>query len=624
MNNQELAEAILKEVGGKKNIQNFTNCMTRLRLQVKDENKVNQKAIDQLSGVLGTQLQGTQVQVILGGKVLSVANEFSKLVPINNSGSQEDDSQNKGGISHVLNTLSAILTPALPPVIAGGLMKGLIFMFINFGWADGASDTIIFFNGLADCMFYFFPFLLAVSSAKKFKTNEYIALALAGLLMYPFAIADGQQFIQLFGIIPIAVVNYSSSVLPIIFSVWLLSHVLRFFTARVPEMVSMIFSPLLSLVITAPIAMCLLAPLGYYIGEYLAIAVKWLIDFSPWLAGLIVGGTRPILVLGGMHHAMNPIMQQEVASFGYSQMLAMVLMSTLAQATAPLVVYFKAKKVEEKQVALSAVIPGYIGITEPAIYGVLAKYRGAMIAACLGGGIGAAVSTIFGGRSFGFVMPGVLSIPAFIGEGFLGIVLGIVTTVVVTAVLTFVLMDRFNAKEKKEQKKNTRPLETSDIEAVTAKQVSDLEIQSPVIGDIIPLDSIEDATFSKEILGKTIAVSSTDETIYAPFDAEIKAVFPTKHAIGIESLEGGVELLIHVGLDTVSLEGQGFELKVKQGDRIKKGEAILSFNKEYIRSKNLEDAVIVVVTNSEIFKTVDKVSDLESIDLQNQLFSITK
>ena len=563
MNNQELAEAILKEVGGKKNIQNFTNCMTRLRLQVKDENKVNQKAIEQLSGVLGTQLQGTQVQVILGGKVLSVANEFSKLVPINNSGGQEDDSQNKGGISHVLNTLSAILTPALPPVIAGGLMKGLIFMFINFGWADGASDTIIFFNGLADCMFYFFPFLLAVSSAKKFKTNEYIALALAGLLMYPFAIADGQQFIQLFGIIPIAVVNYSSSVLPIIFSVWLLSHVLRFFTARVPEMVSMIFSPLLSLVITAPIAMCLLAPLGYYIGEYLAIAVKWLIDFSPWLAGLIVGGTRPILVLGGMHHAMNPIMQQEVASFGYSQMLAMVLMSTLAQATAPLVVYFKAKKVEEKQVALSAVIPGYIGITEPAIYGVL-------------------------------------------------------------AVLTFVLMDRFNAKEKKEKKKNTRPLENSDIEAVTAKQVSDLEIQSPVIGDIIPLDSIEDATFSKEILGKTIAVSSTDETIYAPFDAEIKAVFPTKHAIGIESLEDGVELLIHVGLDTVSLEGQGFKLKVKQGDRIKKGETILSFNREYIRSKNLEDAVIVVVTNSETFKTVDKVPELGSIDLQNNLFSITK
>ncbi|MGP5430638.1 glucose PTS transporter subunit IIA [Enterococcus malodoratus] len=619
MNNRELAEAILKEVGGAQNIHSYANCMTRLRLQLKDESKANRTALNELAGVLGTQQQGNQFQIILGGKVLKVANEFNELVPMNNEENVEVEEKKKGGISNVLNTLSSILTPALPPIIAGGLLKGLIFMVINFGWANGNGDTIIFFNGLSDCMFYFFPFLLAVSSAKKFKTNEYMALALAGLLMYPFAIADGQQIIRIFGFVPIAVVDYSASVLPIIFSVWLLKHVKRFFDAKIPEMVNMVFSSLLSLVITAPIAMCLLAPLGYYTGEYVALGVKWLIDFSPLLSGLIIGSTRALLVLGGMHHALNPIMQQEISSFGGSQLLAMVLMSTIAQATATLVIYFRAKQTEEKQVALSAVVPAYLGITEPAIYGVLIKYRGALIAGCIGGGVGAAVSNVMGGVCYGFVMPGLLSLPAFMGKGFFGIIVGMIVTIVVSAVLTFILMNRFNEKEEPEE----RTEKTAQITPIDLR-IGDVTIQSPVIGEIVPLESISDATFSNEILGKTIAISSLDGTIYAPFDAEVKAVFPTKHAIGLESLATGAEILIHVGLDTVTLDGKGFNLKVKQGDKIEKGQTILTFDKAKIRSNQLNDVVLVVLTNSEQFKSVDKNQRTETINLENDLFSIIR
>lgn len=608
MNNQELAQAILKYVGGEKNIRHFTNCVTRLRFQLKDDKKVDQQALSQLDGVLGIQFQGDQFQVILGGKVASVANELGEITSLSN-GDEEND--RKVGVSSVLNALSSILTPALPPVIAGGLLKGFIFMFLNFGWADGGSDTIIFLNGLSDAMFYFFPFLLAVSSAKRFKTNEYLALTLAGLMMYPFAIAEGQQVMKLFGFIPIAVVNYSASVLPIIFSVWLLKYVKRFFDKYIPEMVNMVFSPLLALLITAPIAMSVLAPLGYYIGEYVAQGIKWLIDFSPWLAGLVVGSTRPVLVLAGMHHAMNPLMQQEISSFGSSQMLAMVLMSTFAQATAPLIVYFKTKQVKEKQVALSAVIPGYLGITEPSIYGVLVKYKGAMIATCLGGGVGAAVSTMLGGRSFGFVMPGILSLPAFMGEGFIGIVIGMIISIVATAILTFLLMDRFS-----EETKNS---ETEQSDSISLEENS-FSIHSPVKGKILPLEMIDDNTFSQEILGKTLAIEVPDGKVYAPFDGEVKAVFPTNHAIGLVA-SYGIEVLIHIGLDTVTLDGEGFELKVKQGQKIQRGDELLSFDSAFIKSKDLNDAVIVVITNSEKYKTINKATS-ETIDLEKNLFNI--
>ncbi|KAF1299216.1 hypothetical protein BAU15_00800 [Enterococcus sp. JM4C] len=614
MGNKELAKAILNYVGGEKNIVYYTNCMTRLRFKLKDDGKVNQQELSKLEGILGVQFQGDQFQVILGGKVVDVANEINGMTSLTTV-EEEAEEPKKRGFSSALNTLSAILTPALPPVIAGGLLKGLIFMFTNFGWANGSGDTIIFLNGLADAMFYFFPFLLAVSSAKSFKTNQYLAMTLAGLMMYPFAIADGQEFMKLFGVLPVAVVDYSASVLPIIFSVWLLKYVSRFFDKLIPEMVNMVFSPLLALLITAPIAMSILAPLGYYIGEYLALGVKWLIDFSPGLAGLIVGATRPILVLGGMHHAMNPIAQQEIASFGYSQTLAMMLMSTVAQATAPLVVYFKSKNADEKQVALSAVIPGYIGITEPSIYGILVKYKGAMIAACLGGGIGAAVSTILGGRSYGFAMPGLISLPAFMGDGFTGLIIGIVVSIVVTAILTFALLNRFSDASEET---------TENVKAANLSQIDPLSmmVASPVKGEVLELSAINDTTFSQEILGKTVAIRVADGKIHAPFDCEVKAVFPTKHAIGLEASEGGMEILIHVGLDTVTLDGEGFDLKVEQGQIVKKGTELLQFDPALIKKKNLNDAVIIVVTNSEKYKMIEKATT-GTINLEDGLFSIS-
>lgn len=611
--NSELAEIILEKVGGPNNIKSFTNCVTRLRIILADNDLVDQESLNKVEGVLGTQFQSGQFQVILGGKVVNVTEEFSSLLAGKELSNTEENSTNI--FSNILNTLSSILTPALPPVIAGGLLKGFIFLFQNLGWVSDKSNTLIFFNGLADAVFYFFPFLLAVSSAKKFKTNEYMALTVAGVLMYPFAFNNVGN-IKLFNFLPVVIVDYSSSVLPIIFSVWLLKYVKRFFDKKIPEMVNMVFSPLLTMLIVIPISMSILAPMGYYIGEYIAQGVKWLIEFSPWLAGLVVGTTRPILVLGGMHHAMNPIMQQEVSSFGDSQMLAMVLMSTLAQATAPLIIYFRESDSKEKQIALSSVIPGYMGITEPAIYGVLVRYKGAMIASCIGGGVGAAISTMLGGRSFGFVMPGILSLPAFFGEGFGGIIIGGIASVSITAILTLVLMNKFQGEEPIETTRSMTSFKSLDENGVI--------VHSPVIGSVVPLNQIEDATFSHEILGKTIAISSNDGCVYAPMDTKIKVMFPTKHAIGLE-LENGVELLVHIGIDTVSLDGLGFNTDKKQDDWVKKGEVIMTFSKDLIKDKGLDDSVIVVVTNSQSFSEVSKsIEDGTFVDINTEIFSLKK
>lgn len=620
MTNQELAALILEKVGGEENIIDYTNCVTRLRFNLKNNQLVDQQGLAETPGVLGTQFQSGQYQVILGGKVVNVEKAFSQLLTgkfATESHSNPSADSQEGPVSRMINTLSAILTPALPPVIAGGMLKGFIVMFTNFGWADPTSDSLIFLNAMSDAMFYFFPFLLAVSSAKRFKTNEFMALTIAGVMMYPLVLADGQSFIQLFGFLPIAVVNYSSSVLPIILSVWLLKYIEGFFNRVIPELVNMVFAPFFTLLITVPIAMVAIAPLGFYIGEYIAMGFSALIAISPWVAGLVFGATRPILVLGGMHHAMNPIAQQEIASNGESFLIAMILMSTFAQATAALVFYFRAQKANEKQVALSAVIPGYIGITEPALYGVLAKKKEALIASCIGGGAGAAVSTALGGKAMGFVMPGVLSLPAFLGEGFNGILIGLVISIV-TTIIAYLVLDKYMKKD--------QPVTASDgvDEAKGVKTDNSIPandsfaIFSPTCGQKIALDNISDETFSKSVLGKTIAIKSDSGKIFAPFSGKVEALFKTKHALGLMSEDGQLELLIHVGIDTVQLNGTYFNTHIEQGASFKKGDLLLSFDQKGIQDKGYDDVVIMAVTNSERFLEIIEYQETNEMVILDQ------
>ncbi|MEI5994563.1 beta-glucoside-specific PTS transporter subunit IIABC [Candidatus Enterococcus mansonii] len=606
-----LAKEIILLVGGDENISSLTHCVTRLRFNLKNESKAQTKALEELDGIMGVQRQGGQYQVIIGGKVSKVYAEIIKMIPRLDNNSMEGVGGEKDSlINRLINALSSILVPSLAPIIGGGMLKGFLFMLTSLGWADPESGTMFVLNMTGDGMFYFFPFLLAVSSARRFKTNEYMALSLAGVLMYPTlinaAIAGELTNVQFLSFLPVPIVNYSSSILPIILAVWLLSHVYRFFEKVMPSLVTVIFTPLLTLLLMVPMMLVVLAPIGFYVGEYIAQGIEALINFSPLLSGFVIGASRPLLVLMGMHHAIRPITQQQIATYGYSTMGPMNFMSTMAQATAAFAVYFLISNKKMKQVALSSTVSGYLGITEPALYGVLVKYKAAFVGASLGGGIGGAVGAILGAKSMAPVMPSVLSIPVFLNDGAAGFVIGLIVTVMSTFILTFLLAKSVLSIDDTTEKavSSENDLVSHDDDVVT--------IGAPVYGTVYPIGDVSDQTFSKEIVGKGIAIMPMGDTIVSPVEGTVTIAFKTKHAIGLKSKEG-VEILIHVGLDTVKLAGQYFELLCEQDQQVQKGTPLIKFDCEKISELGYDISVIVIITNSDDYLSVLAINDQKEV-----------
>ena len=448
MKNEELAKLILENVGGAKNIKNLTHCVTRLRFTLYDDKKANKKTIENLDGVLGVQEQGGQFQVIVGSKVNKVYQELigNPQLALSEDGPKETGKK-KSVISNILETISSILIPSLPPVIGGGMIKGFLFMFWEFGWIEWGSDIFNLLNIISDGMFYFYPFLLAVSAAKRFKTNPYMALAIAGSMMHPTiyeGINAGLKSLKVIGSIGVPYLDYNSSVIPIILSVWVMSYVYRFFEKKIPDIVSVIFTPMLTLVIVIPVCMIMICPLGYYIGEYIAQGVQVLIDFSPIVAGFVIGAIRPFTVLTGTHHAVRAIVSQQLATYGYTTIGAMNYMSTMAQAAAPLAIYFVLRKHNEKMknLSLSAAVSGFLGVTEPGLYGIIVKYKVAFIATMIGGGIGGAISSVFGSAEYAMVMSSLITIPATFGNGFMGIIIGLPASIIITMAIIFVFKNK--------------------------------------------------------------------------------------------------------------------------------------------------------------------------------------
>ena len=617
MTNKELAKKIIELVGSEKNINSLTHCVTRLRFVLKDENKANTKEIERLDGVLGVQKKAGQYQVIVGSKVNKVYQEITSMTNLSAEVEDNTDDKNKSVITRVLETLSAILIPSLPPIIGGGMIKGFLFMFWGFGWIEWGSDIFNLLNIMSDCMFYFYPFLLAVSAAKKFKTNAYMALSLAGVLMHPTiyeGINAGLKSFSVFGI-PFQYLDYNSSVIPIILSVWIMSYVYRFFEKRIPDIISIIFTPMLTLIIMVPLVLAGIAPLGYFAGEYIALGVQALIDFNPIVAGFVVGALRPFAVFTGTHHAVRAIVSQQLATYGYTTIGAMNYMSTMAQAAAPLAVYFVLRNRNKKMsdLSLSSAVSGFLGVTEPGLYGVIVKYKVAFIATSIGGGIGAAIASAFGAAEYGMVMSSLVTIPATIGEGFMGIVIGLPTAIIVTMAIIFIFKNKLIEQDGSEE------IAIQETKEETDDRV--LLINSPVEGRVKPLSELEDDTFAKELIGKGIAISPVSDDIYSPVNGVITSLFPTKHAIGIQA-DNGLEILIHVGIDTVNLNGECFESNIKQGDKISKGQKILTFNREEIQNKGYSTDVIVVITNSNNYLDVFPNTKVENVTTTDRLLQV--
>lgn len=606
---EEQARRLIDDVGGLSNIEALTHCVTRLRFVLIDRKKVNKPDIEQLDDVIDVQEAAGQFQVIIGPKVDKY---YQKIINDNpslgtKSESKETNKEKKSVFTRIVETMSAILIPSLPPVIGGGMLKGFLYMFGQFGWLGMNSPTFTFINIISDCMFYFFPFLLAVSSSRRFKTNDYMALALAGAMMYPSIIQGAAKggSLHLWKFISVPLINYSSSVIPIILSVWIMSYVFGYFQDHIPDLLSTIFTPLLTLVIMIPVELIAVAPLGFYLGDYIAKGMQFLLNLSPIISGFVIGATRPFLVLTGTHHAMRAILQQQVSTYGKTTIGAMNFMSVFAQATAALGVFLVTKNKKMKQLSFSSMISGYLGVTEPALYGVITKYKVAMVATMLGGGVAGAITAHFGSAVFGIVMPSILTVSATMGKGFIGILIGIPVAILIT--LAVILVGK---KSIIEQDQRDAESAKEDSESPVSKLIPGTSgLTSPAEGVIVPLSDVNDKTFASGLLGKGIAVKPINGNIYSPVNGTVISVFPTKHAIGLRS-DQGVEVLIHIGINTVDLKGKYFNTIVSEGDKVSSGQKIMEFDISGLQKEGYDDIVIMIVTNSDQLSSI-KVDDCE-------------
>lgn len=594
MNINELSKNIIKNIGGKANIKEMFHCVTRLRFYLKDKNKVNLAEIKKLDGIIGAQYNTEQLQIIIGNKVKDVHDEISNQVGfIHNEESIAKKKKFKA--TGIFEILASIFLPVIPALAGTGMLKGIIILLTMYCGLDGKSETMQVLSIASDCVFYFLPFLIAWSAAKKFNTNIPLALALAGCLLYPTMTAGfadkaiGISFLRL----PVPFVRYSASSIPIILSVWALSYVYPLVDRLIPKSLRLVFTPMFVILIMAPATLIAFGPLANYISLGLAAVIKFLFDFSPILAGAVVGSTRSLVVLTGMHLTLGAVIIQNLASYGYDTILPVNTMGTLAIAGVSFGTWYKAKKTANKSIAMSAGISAIIGITEPGIYGVLLKFKNALIAVMIAGGVSGAFVAFFKGHSSAYVNSCLLSLPVFAGPGLIYVCIGMA----IAFILGFVLVNILGLPE---ENKETQSQENTKIYSKNFKQIN---VYSPMNGELIELSEIDDKVFASTSMGKGIAINPSGGKVYAPFDGEITAVYQTKHAIGITSNDG-VECLIHIGLDTVNLKGKYFDLKVEVNQSVKTGDLILEFDNDSIKKEGYSLITPIIITNSDNYLDV--------------------
>lgn len=589
------AKELIKKLGGEKNVDSLTHCMTRLRFVLKDESGIDDKAVENIPGVMGIMKKGGQYQVIIGNNVAKCYSEINKLYGFSDTVSANGKKVKRNPVTVALDFISGCMTPMIPAIIAGGLIKVLLVVLgpslLNVISATG--DTYIIMNAIGDAAFYFLPVFIAVTASKKLGCNTYLAVMVAAMLLYPdlITLLGGETPTKLFGFIPVIHGSYSSSVIPAMLATILLKYVEKLVDKITPEWSKNFLKPLLIVLITAPITLCLLAPLGLVIGNGLQFVLNYIYNFAPWLAMALFAAFMPFIVMTGMHWAFVPAALLAISNPGYELMLLpAMLASNIAQAGATFAVAVKTKDSKMRQIAIPAGISALLaGVTEPAMYGVTLKLKKPMYAACIAGGVGGVIMGIVKLKAYAFATPCLIAIVQFISPDGGKNMLFACIIAALSFVLSFVLA-LIMTKNKAET--------TEETSSPKAEGSADLTIANPVSGEVIALSEVNDATFSSGVLGEGYAVIPTEGKVTAPFDGKVETLMDTHHALGLVS-NSGIEMLIHVGLETVALNGKYFTPKVAEGDSFKKGDVLLTFDLEAIKKEGYDTTTPVVVSNAD-------------------------
>lgn len=627
MDNIELAQKIIDYVGGKNNITRVWNCMTRIRFNLIDNSLIKKDKLTSLVHIINIQQTSSQFQIIIGKNVDVITKEINNILTnsidkspgeLNKRDDKKSQVTVKSLINNIIETITSIFSPILPAIIGAGMMKVVLAIITTCHLFSESSGIFLVCKWTGDSAFYFLPFLLAVSSAKKFNVNEYMALCLSGVLMAPALISGSSNKLAPLNFMSLELpyMNYSSSIIPIILAVFLMRYIDKFVAKILPKLLVPIFQSLLVLIITVPIMLIILAPLGFYIGELLSKGLISLFSVSGPIAGGLLAGFNPLIVMTGMHYAFMPAAIQSIETNGFDNFwLPFALISNLAQTGALLAVFFKYKTKKNKSIALSTGISAFFGISEPGLYGVTLKLKKPLYAAMIGGAIGGIIVSLLKVKTFAFTAPNIFALPTYISiQGDKNSLYAIIIGGIVSLISSFILclVFKYDLQESNKTDNSDKEFENSKL----------IPVYSPLSGTVVSIKKIPDPTFSEEIIGKGVAIEPDDNIVYAPFDGHVSVLFHTKHAIGLTS-NTGVELIIHIGLDTVELEGKYFTSFINSGDKVYKGDKLIQFDLNRLKSEGYNLLTPIVVTNYQQFNNMN-ITDSIKVSSKDKLIELIK
>lgn len=619
---EKLAKEILENVGGKENINSLTHCITRLRFRLKDESKANDEALKNNPGVVTVMKSAGQYQVVIGNHVPAVFEDVCAIAGINNDAPAAEDEAPKGVLDTLIDIISGCFQPILGPLCAAGIIKGLNALLVFLlGAGFSASGTYLVLNAIGDSIFYFLPIILGYTAAKKFNVNVVVGMIIGASLCYPTIQTDtlsaagkaigtlpmiGAYYTKFLGI-PFISGNYTSTVVPVICIVALAAQIQKIAKKYVPEMLQNFFVPFFVLIISLPIGLLVIGPVVGLLTQVLSNFFAALYKLSPVVTALVVGAFWQCLVIFGLHWALVPMAMVNLGNLGFDTILPGMTGTTFAATGIMIATYLKTKDPNKKALAIPATISAFCGVTEPAIYGFLLPEKTPFVFSCIGGAVGGAIMGALNAKMYVMGGLGIFSVVSYISPE--GEASGLVAALICGAVsmlVGFLLAFFFGKKE-----------DNKVIEAVKANEET---IVAPIEGTIKPVEESSDAAFASGALGKGVVIIPSDGKMYAPVSGTVTVLFPSLHAIGITS-DSGVELLIHIGINTVQLDGKGYTAHIKQGDHVECGQLLVEFDMDYITSEGYSLETPVLVTNYNDLKEI-KITDKTNSSLKEELLHI--
>lgn len=618
MKNKQLAESIIENVGGQENIISLVHCATRLRFVLKDESKADAEIIKKQTGVITVVQSGGQFQVVIGNNVADVFNAIMDITSLNNTPAPQEAGPKKGIVSRLIDLVSSIFIPVLVVLVAGGILKGIVSLLQVCDIVQEKTPTFTFLNAIADAPFYYLPIILGFSAVKKFGGNPYVGMAIGGALVYPDITEMLGKAIELqteFFNIPIKLIPYKSSVFPVILAAWFYSLLERNFNKIMHDSFKKFISPLLGIIITVPLTFALIGPVVAFLCNIVASGIIYVYELNSVIASMILAGLWQIMVVFGIHWGLVPFAINNITVYQQDFMLPILFPAVFAQVGAVLAVMMRSKDPQVKALASSSALSGVFGVTEPAIYGVNLPLKRPFVIGCLSAMAGGAIIGYFKSVIFSFSFTSIFAFLQMIpsdglDDKFFAAIIGSIVSFIIALVVTYLFGI---PKDKKADNAEQSPINS---------QTQIDTISSPMTGKLIDLNQVNDPTFASGLMGKGAAIIPTIGETVAPEDGEVVSLFRTKHAIGFQT-QSGAEILIHIGIDTVKLDGQHFEAHVEAGQKVKKGDRLVSFDIEAIKQAGFEVTTPIIITNSDDYIDVQCIFKQDDVQQGDALLALS-